>query len=490
MAELLLIDWDDKQVRLVAGTATGASLRVDNVAAAPVEGEASISSVTTALRPLLASVPHGRSKTVLVLGGRDVQSRLLRVPPVPADELPDVVRHRAGTEFPVADEAAVIDFLPIEMSEGTPTTVLAARVATKTLASAREVASKLQITPESIAMRGCGVADLVRAQGQNSLTGVSLIAVRRGSELDLIGTHEGNAAVVRTVSLPGESDTEDLARAATREIRRTIAAIGSELGASDVDSVTWIVGDDEDKELANRCASELSRPFNQIDLRTLVAGEVAWPDGAAAFAGMVGTGMAIAQRSLPVDFLAPRKPPEKKAPTTTYALAGALAAVVLLGGGWMMYRSVASLEETAAADLREREAIEADIKQLTPERVQSQEVAQWLATDVNWLDEIDRIAMTLRPEPVDNHEAFKADRDVRLTSLVAKKAAGRRGTGGTIELAGGVRDDDVLQDMEKLLRGPGRQVNSKTLIYDLQEAPYVWTFQNDIVVTPNKEERQ
>ncbi len=490
MSSLLLIDWDDHQVRLLAGSQSGGSLRVDHMAAAAIEGDASPSTIAAALRPLLELGPHGRGNVVLVLGGRDVQSRLLGVPPVPPDELPDLVRLRADTEFSVVDDAAVIDYLPVESTDSSPTTILAARMSAKTLAAARDVCSKLQIAPESIAMRGCGVAELMKEHSQQPNSRVGLIVVRRGSELDLVGTSDGTAAVVRTVPLAADIEADALAATAAREIRRTMAAISSELNSKSVDSLFWVVGDKVDGLVAQRCSEELSRPVTPIELASLVTTDLPWPAGSAAFAGMVGTGVALANRRLAIDFLAPRKPPEKRTPTTTYALAAVLAALVLLGGSGLLYRNVAAIEKAAAVNIAEREGIEAQIEQLAKEVQESQDVKQWLATDVNWLDELDRIAVALRPVPLDNHQEFQPDRDVRLTSLVTSKAPGRRGIGGTVELAGAVRDDAVLEAIEDQLRGPGRQVNPKTLIHDSQSAPYVWTFQNEIVVTPEMEDRQ
>lgn len=488
MSELFIIDWDDHQARVLIGSTRGGSLRVEQVATADIDGKPTAASIAEALRAQLADIQYVKANVVVVLGGRDVQSRLLRVPPVPADELPDLVRLRAGTEFPVVDEAAIVDFLPIESIDSTPSAVLATRITAKTLADAHEVCNKLHLAPEHIAMRGCGVAELAKASDTHPKQGLRLLIVRRNFELDLIGTLDANAAVARTVPLPEDADEKALALAAAREIRRTVAAMSSELGAQDVDAVSWIVGDELDQRIADHCSREFSRRIDAVEFSSLTSSDAIWPEGAAAFAGMVGTGVALAKKGLSVDFLSPRKPPEKATSPTTYVLAVALVALVFLGGGWMLYSNVASLERETARDVSQRELIEAEVESLAVERKFSQEVEQWLASDVNWLDEIERIATTLRPETLDNHDEFEPDRDVRLTSLVMKKAAGRRSVGGVVELAGGVRDDDVLEDLEQQLRGPDRQVNPKPLIKDDQAAPYVWTFQADIVVTPPQED--
>ena len=210
MADLLLIDWDDHEARLLAGSASGGGLRIEQVLAAPVEGDASPNTIAAALRPLLANLSHGKRSVVLVLGGRDAQSRLLRVPPVPSEELPELVRLRASTEFPIADDAAAIDFLPIDEQAGQPVTVFAARMAAKTIAAAREVCNKLHVSPDSIAMRGCGVATLAAAHAKPSNVGVGLLILRRGTELDLVGTLNDQLALVRTVSLSSEADNDSI----------------------------------------------------------------------------------------------------------------------------------------------------------------------------------------------------------------------------------------------------------------------------------------
>ncbi|WP_442485288.1 hypothetical protein [Aeoliella sp. SH292] len=489
MADLLLLDWDDRQVRALFGSESGGSMRVREAASAELNGDPTAANIASALKPLVAGMQAGKAKVAVVLGGRDVQSRLLRVPPVPAEEMPDVVRLRASTEFPTVDDSAVIDYLPMPAIEDQSATVLAARVTEKMLAMARDVCTKLHLTLQHVVMRGCGVAEVATRAKPELVSGVHLIAALRGGELELVGIRDGKPAVIRTIPVPADGDVESRATAATREIRRTIAAVTSELNANTIDSRVWIVGSDDDVGVAERTARALSRRIDTVDLRT-VAGDVSWPADASAYSGMLGCGHSIASRDVPLDFLAPRRPPEKKAPIRTYALAGSLAAMVLLGGGWFIYSTVNGIETAITTANDERNKTLADLKKLEPEQKQSAEIEKWLATDVNWLDEIDRVAVTLRPEPLDNHEKFDVDRDVILRSITAKQAAGRQGEGGSLELAGAVRDDAVLEAIENQLRDDRRQVNPKSLVTDTESSPYVWKFQDDIVVTRVEEDRR
>lgn len=483
MSDLLILDYDHHEVRLLVAGEGGGRLQGGQVSAAPLEGDPTPDTIAAAAKSLLEAA-GSRGKVIVLVGGREVQSRLVRVPPVPADELPEIVRLRAATELPPAEGATVIDFLPLETSAGGSALVLAARVNEKTLAHARAIAAKLHLTPQHVCLRGCGIAAVAARQQAELGSGIHLVAAVRGNSLDLVGIDQGLPAVMRTVGLPAEGAGASRAAAAAREIRRTMAAVSSELAATEVQSLAWLCGNTHDEALAQALAEQLACPVHPIDLRPLVSST---SGQLSAFAGMLGCGQALAAQDTAIDFLAPRRPPEKQAPVRTYAMAAGLAALVILGLGYLAYNSVASIERQAEAHVADRLDIESQLEQLDPDRQQAEAIEAWLATDVNWLDELDHVALTLRPEPLDNHEQFKPQRDVILTSLAAKQAPGRNAVGGTLELAGGVRDDDVLEDLEDQLRDERRQVNPKLMLKDPEASPYVWSFQDDLVVQPSGE---
>lgn len=487
MSDFLILDWDEHSVRILSGEKTGGTLRPSEVAAASIERDPSATTIADALRPLVSRLGHGKSKVIVVRGGRDVQSRLLTVPPVPQEELADIVRLRASTEFPTSDDTATIDFLPLEPSEDQPSIVLAARISEQVLTDTREVCSKLNLLPQQILMRGCGLAELAASGASEVQHGVHLVVAVRGSELDLVGTKNGIAAVVRTVSLPSSNDRESCGKAAAREIKRTIAAVTTELNVKSIDSIVWMTGGDDDEQVAHTCGRELARRVVPV---TVPLDSQESPLQLSAFAGMMGCGQGVASGSVLIDFLSPRKAPEKQTPVASYALAGILMLLLVIGGGWLGYSRVANIEKLAELDIQKRQGIERELDDLAPQLEQAAAIEQWLATDVNWLDEIDRIVLTIRPEPLDSHDDFEPDHDVLLTSVLAKQAPGRRGQGGTVELTGGVRDDGVLEGVEDQLRQPNRQVNPKLMIKDPEQSPYLWRFQDDIVVTLSEEERR
>ncbi|MGI9457812.1 MAG: hypothetical protein ACR2NU_14700 [Aeoliella sp.] len=473
MSRRIVLDWDDRQVRMLALDGHGAGVRFREAQTAPLpDSDRSANNVSQALEPLVAKHRVAKTEAIVLAGNRDVQFRLLRVPPVPADELPDLVRLRAAADFSALDDAAVIDFHPFAHQPSEPQCVLAGRLSAKSAATRREVCKILQLTPVHIVPRGCGLAWLAAELHPKLKTGVHAVVCLRANDIDLVAMRDGAAAVVRSVPLQA-SDDDELVQSAVREMRRTLAAVTSDLDVDQIESIVWLTGDQRDTDVSKRVGDELGQTIMPLNV-----------DHASEFAGLLGAGKAAAGGKLAIDFLSPKKRLETGAPKRTVALAAAAGLLILAGISWWLYDRVASIERATITTTEQREQIESEVSELAADREHSEKVAAWLATDVNWLDELDRLTMSLRPKELDDKE-FDASSDVLLTSLIANKAPGTRGVGGKLALGGRVRDDGVLEAMEQRLRDSHHEVDPKNVISDSQSQPYVWVFQTDIAINPS-----
>ena len=495
MTPKILIDWDKHQVRLLLLEEQSGRVLVRDARSAPLSGEAAsvealAEEIASAFEPLLTS--HGRSKSdaIVLVGGRDVQFRLFRVPPVPKDELPDLVRLRATSEFPSVDENGIIDYQRLDSPAGEPQRLLVGYLSGESAMVVRQVCEKLHLTPESIVPRGCGLAALALRRQPDLATGTHVVVGRRPHGIDLVALHQGATAAIRSIPLQAEADETQLVQSAAREIRRTLASVSSELGLNEISSIVWLTNNQDEVARMKLVGREIGQTIESIaidlhsDSEGNIAGDIAGDiDKALAYAGLLGVGESAAAHSLAIDFLSPKKRLEKTSPKRAFALAGVAALLIAAGASWWLYDQVASVERQTVSTNEKRQQIEGEIKRLQPEQQQYESVKAWLATDVNWLDEVDRLSLQLRPQTLDDKN-FDAPNDILLTSLVASKASGARGTGGTIVLKGRARDDRTLQVIEKRLRDNRHEVHPKGVVKSPEGLPYVWDFQADLVVTP------
>jgi hypothetical protein len=489
MAHQIVIDWDDEQVRVLALDRRGSGLKVLAAQVATLDtSEPSAPSLARALEPLVAPHRSPKTETLVVVGGRDVQFRLLRLPPAPLDELPDMVALRSASEFPIADDQGTIDFYPFQVEGAHTQLVMVARIASKSMEMIRQACQQLHLHPLHIVPQGSATAGMAVRERSVCQTGVHVAAVLRQGELDLVGLYQGAAAVIRSVPLPSDDRLEARTLFAVRELRRTQASIASELGVDGIDSIVWHVVGDSDRPLVENVAERLGRPVDTIDLLATQGVEttgVEWPEAAAAFTPLLGIALADLERSQAIDFLAPRRREVKKLPKRTLALAGAAAALFLLGAGYWLYEGVASQQRDAAEKRALAAQINQDIEAISLHVERAKKVEAWLKTDVVWLDEIDRLALAQRPKPVDD-KAFDEETDIVLSSIEGRTAGAGRGAGGSLTVKGSARSNEAIRQLDQRLRAGDHSVSSGTILQNSERSKYHLTFDASVEAKPQE----
>ena len=113
MVNKLAIDWDDNELRLVAAQCSGRSVKVTGAHVIPLEG----SHIHEVLRQAVAQHGLEDTETLVAIGRGKAELRELQLPPVPDEELPDMVRFQAIRSFATAGESATVDYLLTKRSE-------------------------------------------------------------------------------------------------------------------------------------------------------------------------------------------------------------------------------------------------------------------------------------------------------------------------------------------------------------------------------------
>lgn len=350
-----------------------------------------------ALRAALPGLRSGKLQLAVAAPPAEARLRRIAVPPAPPEELPPLVRLQAAREAAADADDLVVDYLPPSADESGPLELLTAWTRADRITYWRQVAARLGGKLSVVTPRALAASPLVGAAVRSATT---ILATSAGDEVDIVALAAGAPIAARSAKLSGPGGA-----AAQREVRRTLLSLPAEAGAEPVVLSEW----DSDQ-----AAFGPRYPSDGVDAQLAASVRTA----AAAWGLVVGS----SDDAPAINLADPRRPPEKEDTRRRTGLLVAAAAVVLLAGAWMAYDRLASLDREITrlqADLRDAEQY---AETFQPQRERVEAVDRWLESDVTWLDEIERLSVKLRPEPLDSKE-FAADDDVRLTQLIATASA-------------------------------------------------------------------
>jgi Tfp pilus assembly PilM family ATPase len=495
MPRIFAIDWDRHEVRglIVQSGPTGVSITGAWAAPLPAtEGTApTASQVGAALATAMGQRAVGTA-TILVGVGRDhVQMKLLTLPPAPADELPDLVRFQAEREFTALGSEAALDFVPLAGDAQTPYQVLAIALSPAGVAEAREVCQLLDSEPNRIELRACAAASLVERSGVVPAENYTLVVSPLTDEADLVVLAGGVVLLMRTVRLPEPAHEEARQRTLLAEIRRTLAAARQQSGDRQVDRVL-ICGNATSAKQADEMAEDLQMKVAMFDpavhAPTGLTSQGLAPGSLARFAAVLGMALNEADHRPPiVDFINVRRRPARRRFERSHAIAAAAAAVLLLATGFYFWR-----QSTAPA--RELAQVRKQIKDLEPYVKQSEDMSakaaavdRWLATDVPWLDGLDRLSERLRPKTLSEKE-YPVNEDLVATRLIIARPPASDSAAGRIDLNAIAKNSAAVAALEHRLRDSQHQVSTGQGRADTTTVPgYEWGFNLRVGVMPPSE---
>jgi len=464
MPRILAIDWDRREARalaLVSGptgiTVTGAwTVPLATAEPAGLSGQ----QIGARLAAKMGKQLTGKFTTLVGVGRDNVQMQLLSLPPAPTEELPDLVRFQADREFTALGDDAALDFIPISGDAQTPNQVLAIALTGEGLTEARGLCEALGVEPNRIPLRPCAAAALVLRAGVIGADEVVLIVNPLIDEADLTAQWGDKVVLMRTVRLP--DPTQDLARqrALSGEIRRTMAAVRQQLVDRNVDHII-VCGDSTVN--GSGLADELETPISVFDPiahgPSSLTRQGVPAESLSRFAAVLGMALNEADRRPPViDFANVRRPAEVKRFTRTHILAAVAAAAVVLWLASTLWRQL-SMPSRELAELNQQiQKLQAEAELYKDVTAQVAAIERWLATDVNWLDELEQFARRVRPKALSEKD-FPAEDDVVVTQLILTKPPAEIAYGGRLLVNAVAKSDAALRQLEqRLAAGPHRVV--------------------------------
>ncbi len=483
MAKTLLLYWTDHEVSAFAATGGIGGWTIDLAERGPLADGATASDIAKAIRSLAGDHLGGKPTVVVLVGGPDVQYRLLSLPPAPLDDLVDMVGMQADGEFASHDEGCRVDFSLLSGGDTQPSEVLLARLGSSVNKEITETLDHLEL--EAAHVVPVGIASSWFAGRDNTgLSADNHLLVAPGLRLlDLALVHEGKLSLGRRIDFSDAAATSEVRRLIT-PIRRTMAAAAGQLPGESIRSLAWLGS--LDRESIASLSSSLGIPVTNVDVeaaaRTIatIAGGVT---NCGQFAPHIGALASLLDSNLAIDFANPKKHKEVPSQRRTYILAGVAAAVCVLGPMWMFYNRVASINEQARLLEVEQTTIEQRAETLAPQVERAASIDSWRATDITWLDQLQTVSERIRPLPLDAKDYVEAQ-DAMAQQITFKRKPGDRAAGGEIQVVVTAREWSTFSEIESRLRDDTHTVMPTSADFDAQMAPYSWKSTAVIDVAP------
>lgn len=494
MPRILAIDWDRHEVRglLVSAGPTGTSVAGAWVASLATVDPAGLSGkqIGARLAAAMGDAVSGKETALVGVGRDNVQMKLMTLPPAPIDELPDMVRFQAEREFTALGTEAALDFIPLAGDATTANHVLALALNAAGMAEAREICEAIGVEPDHIPVRGCAAAALVHRAGLIDAERVALVVNPLTDEADLIAHAGETVQLLRTVRLPDPSQPEARQRALLGEIRRTMAAVRQQSAEHQVDQVI-VCGSEALAKQSDVLAKELDVPVSAFDPTSVaptgLSAKGVTAESLGRFTAVLGMALGEADRRAPiVDFANVRRKVEARRFSRVHVLAAAVLGVAAL---WFAN----SMRTTYAEQGRRLKELDDQISEANGQInmyknvvAQAGAIDRWLATDVNWLDELDAFAHRVRPEPLTSKE-FPVNDDAVITGLTLQRPPGGNAVGGKMDVQAVAKNPAAVAALEQRLRDNKHSVSTGGSKQEKLVPNYDWSFGLDIRVPPESD---
>jgi Tfp pilus assembly PilM family ATPase len=483
MPRLLALEWSETEARFAVASSHGDQVTVEQAFSANMRpGEPGVEpgprDVGTRIAAALAEHRVGKIDTLVAIGRANIELRQLTVPPVPDEELADIVRFTALREFNALEENWPLDFLPIDDAPDQPRTVLAAAISPEMVEQIQRTCHSAGLKPRRLILRPCGAASLLCRQQVEGRPRARLLVDLLGDEADLTVMIDRKVIFLRTARLPGDPliDAEAV-QALLAELRRTMAAVQNQLGGRKVEAIVLCGTGQPHAALAELIDSRLATPTEVFDpfAGLALGGDLAraLPEHPSRFAPLLGMLLdELHQSPHGVDFLHPRRRPAPPSRRRLFIGAGVGAAVVVLVCllvGWLVSRHAEGrrLELQAKLDEYDRQLGELTKDGLTKDEDTLKKIDAWKAGGHVWLEEFRWFVKKL-PE----------SRETMLDGLTM----GVLQRGPEISFQGFARALDTFDKLEKPFREGKRQVDSKDRVVEKKQSGYTYHYTTSILI--------
>jgi len=477
MARLLAVEWDSGEARVVSARQRGGDVIFEKAFCVDLSAQHAEDDAKRDPGELIAAAlsAHGisRGESLVAVGRASIELRVLKVPPAPDDELPDMVRFLASSQFSTIGEDWPLDFVKL-VKTGEEQPVLAATVSSQLLKQIQTTCATAGLKPQRVLLRPYAAASLLcRSYNDDRCR---LIVDMLGDEADMMVVADKKIVLMRTVRVPAGAAAN---RVLIGEIRRTMASALNQLAGRQVEHVVICGAAEHHTGLKNTAAEtfkievDMLDPFSAVKLGDEL--EKRLPEHHGRFAPLLGLLLDEAEGAAhAIDFMAPRRRKDPPDPKWKWLLGAAAAAAVLLAVGFVFYSSSAAYDEEI--NRLQQQAAEMKKTQEVSQKLinRAAVVDEWKASDIVWLEEIKDIS-----------KRFPPPEDAIITQMTAGTSSK---SGGRMFIDGSVRESEVIGKLESSLAGESRTVESAGGRPDTTSPNYAVKFKETVTFAPLERE--
>ncbi|MEZ6093074.1 MAG: hypothetical protein R3C03_02380 [Pirellulaceae bacterium] len=468
MAKHVLIEWDNQILRCGEANVVAGRVTLSNLFLVELDPERSLLEQADNIKSALNSNGIQRGDVDFVVSRRDVEMREFGVPPVPNEELPELLRFSAKNEFASVNEQWKLDFVPLSDDAEQPRNVIASALTPSRFKELESLAEKCALRIRRILLRPyCvlnGLAEL------DSSSNPVLIVHRNGKHLETLLAYQNLLRMNRSVLLGGLEN--EVSQEIRGEVSRTLLACNRTLGRS-VDRLA-VVGDEQNWQ------DSLS-PIESVQKEYVAAEKVLSPTLSVRghhphglmddMLALIGAATSLSSNKVAqVDFANPRRKVVKKFDKQKFVVWSSIAAacvVFLIGLAWFMLRTADQRIELLTKEL-------SDVKELTEPangpsvlRIIGEvgKLDEWNAANSNWLGELGEVSK----------RTLTGD-DVVLSSVQMRTEM----DGAVVNISGNVTSADANAAMKTQLASRPFNVDPGVMKVDDKNRTYPYKFENSL----------
>jgi len=397
MANLIALEINDEDILVVSARTSGKRVQFTKVFEVPLPADTTESAMADLLKKALANEGVPRGDAVVVLGRQKIEMREISVPPAPENELPDMVRFQARSDFSAFNEGWSLDYVPFKCQLDQPQRVLAGAVSPLLMERSKGLVEEAGLKLSKMVLRPYSTIELVRSSLADDCPRV--IIDPNDEQIDLTLVIGSELMATRTVRTSKDYESAEVAQNLAGQIRRTLASTANLLEGQPVAEFLVIGAEDRLPHMKKMLADNFEQGFSFTDPYQSLPGISAvaqdLPPHPERFAALLGALVREASgHDHTIDFIHPRQPVISRDNRSRVYLFGGLAAAMLIcmvAVGWWLLSSqdarIAELNNT----LRDiKKTNEGDRNQPGVEQITGEVnlIDEWQTKNINWLDEL------------------------------------------------------------------------------------------------------